>query len=115
MVWWAVSVEAEADLQPPRFLASDEADVRSIVLSRGRTVGLSCSVRVPDAEAAVQRALAFYERRVGRPLGNVLQHRACVDGDLISEDEGPATGGTALPRAPLPVAPTSGERADSSS
>lgn len=115
MTWWAVSVDAEAELPPPRFLSSDDAEVRSVQLSRGRVVGLRCSVRAADGEAAVRRALVFYERRVGRPLGTVLQHRACVEGDLLSEDEGPETGGTALPRAPLPVAPTSGERVDSSS
>ena len=115
MTWWAVSVDAEAELQPPPFLPSDDADVRSVHLSRGRIVGLRCSVRAADGEAAVRRAIAFYERRTGRSLGTMLRHRTCVEGDLLTEDEGPETGGAALPRAPLPVEPTSGECADPSS
>lgn len=106
------AVEAEADLQPPRFLAGDDADVCSVELSRGHTVGLRCSVRARDAKAAVQRASAFYERRVGRPRGNVLERRAFIGGDLVAEDEGPEPGGTNVPRAPLPVEPTTGARAD---
>lgn len=109
MTSWAVSIDAEADLQPPRFLASDDADIRSVQLSRGRVVGLRGSVRAPNGEAAVWRALAFYERRVGRPLGRVLEHRACVEGDLIAEDEGQGPGEASVPRGPLPVGPTTGE------
>ena len=115
MTWWAVSVDAEAELPPPRFLASDDAEVRSVQLSRGRVVGLRCSVRAANGAAAVRRASVFFERPVGRPLGTVLQRRACVEGDLLSEGEGPETGGTAPPRAPLPVVPTEGERVDASS
>ena len=107
MAWWAVSVDAESPIMPPRFLNSDDADVRSVHLSRGRLVGLRCSVRATDGEAAVSRALSFCESRAGRPLGRIVDTRACIEGDLLGDD-GPGSADMREPRQPLPRSPADG-------
>ena len=59
-------------------------------------------MKAEDGAAAVEEALAFYERSTGEPLGKVLRTVVCVEGDSNVGGGLDGSAGVREPRRPHP-------------
>jgi len=100
-MWWAVSIDNQPfgqltfeNDQPSAFHLMDlvELDGRirsaSFTCGFGSFTGFRCSVDAVNADAALEIACRAYQAAVGEAMNGPVDSLVCIEGDLMSGDEG---------------------------